>query len=79
VIHSTSGRRLAALTAAVLLGLGLTTFGASPAAAAGVGYVRLAHLSPDTPEVDVYQSAQGGSAPAQKFPGVGYDTVSNYL
>jgi hypothetical protein len=79
VIHSTRGRRLAAFTAAALLGLGLTTFAASPASAAGVGYVRLAHLSPDTPEVDVYLKAVGGSAPAQKFPGVGYGTVSKYL
>lgn len=79
MIHSTPGRRLAAITAAVLLGLGLTTLAASPASAAGVGYVRLAHLSPDTPDVDVYLKAVGGSSPAQKFPGVGYGTVSKYL
>jgi hypothetical protein len=52
---------------------------AAPAAAAGsVGYVRLAHLSPDTPDVDVYLSAVTGGTP-QRFPGVGYGTVSNYL
>jgi hypothetical protein len=50
-----------------------------PAAAAGpVGYVRLAHLSPDTPDVDVYLSAVTGGA-TQRFPGVGYGTVSTYL
>lgn len=50
-----------------------------PAVAAGpVGYVRLAHLSPDTPDVDVYLSAVSGGA-AQRFPGVGYGTVSTYL
>jgi hypothetical protein len=52
---------------------------AAPAAAAGpVGYVRLAHLSPDTPDVDVYLNAVTGGTP-QRFPGVGYGTVSNYL
>ena len=50
-----------------------------PAVAAGpVGYVRLAHLSPDTPDVDVYLSAVSGGT-AQRFPGVGYGTVSTYL
>ncbi len=51
----------------------------SPASAADqVGYVRLAHLSPDTPNVDVYLSAVGGGSP-QVFPGVGYGVVSKYL
>jgi hypothetical protein len=79
VIHSIPGRRLAALAAAALLGLGLTALGASPASAAGVGYVRLAHLSPDTPDVDVYLKPVSGNTQAQKFPGVGYGTVSKYL
>jgi hypothetical protein len=79
VIYSIPGRRLAALAAAALLGLGLTTIAASPASAAGVGYVRLAHLSPDTEPVDVYLSAVNGSMAEQKFPGVGYGTVSKYL
>ena len=51
---------------------------APPAAAAAVGYVRLAHLSPDTPPVDVYLSSVAGGA-AKKFPAVGYGTVSTYL
>ncbi|MEV6924210.1 DUF4397 domain-containing protein [Dactylosporangium sp. NPDC051485] len=72
-------RRLAALAAAALLGLGLTVVEASPAAAAGVGYVRLAHLSPDTPAVDVYLSSVSGAIPQQKFDAVGYGTVSKYL
>ncbi|MGI5237381.1 DUF4397 domain-containing protein [Dactylosporangium sp. CA-139066] len=72
-------RRLAALAAAALVGLGLTMVEASPAAAAGVGYVRLAHLSPDTPAVDVYLSSVTGSIPQQKFDAVGYGTVSKYL
>jgi hypothetical protein len=53
---------------------------ATPAAAAGpMGYVRLAHLSPDTPNVDVYLSTVGGSGAPQVFPGVGYGVVSKYL
>ncbi|GGM62655.1 DUF4397 domain-containing protein [Dactylosporangium sucinum] len=72
-------RRLAALVAATLLGLGLTLADASPASAAGVGYVRLAHLSPDTPAVDVYLSSVTGAVPQQKFPAVGYGVVSKYL
>ncbi|GAA3451360.1 DUF4397 domain-containing protein [Dactylosporangium matsuzakiense] len=72
-------RRLAALAAAALLGLGLTVVGAAPAVAAGVGYVRLAHLSPDTPPVDVYLSSVNGAVAQQKFDAVGYGTVSKYL
>jgi hypothetical protein len=50
-----------------------------PAVAAGqVGYVRLAHLSPDTPNVDVYLTPVGGGK-AQVFPGVGYGVLSKYL
>jgi hypothetical protein len=49
------------------------------AAAASVGYVRLAHLSPDTPEVDVYLSSVSGGLAPKKFPGVGYGVVSDYL
>lgn len=51
---------------------------ATPAQAAAVGYVRLAHLSPDTPAVDVYLSSVAGGEP-RKFPAVGYGTVSTYL
>src|SRR5256885_1071433 len=54
--------------------------GGTPAAAADpVGYVRLAHLSPDTPNVDVYLSTVGGSGAPQVFPGVGYGVISKYL
>ncbi|MET7418495.1 DUF4397 domain-containing protein [Dactylosporangium sp. NPDC005555] len=71
--------RIGAFAAAVLLGLGVSLIGASPASAAGVGYVRLAHLSPDTPAVDVYLSAVDGSMATQKFDAVGYGVVSKYL
>ena len=52
--------RAAAVAAALLIGLVSTTFGATPASAeAAIGYVRLAHLSPDTPKVDVYLNKVG--------------------
>jgi hypothetical protein len=73
-------RRRKTLVLAVVLSAMLSPLLATvPAAAAGpVGYVRLAHLSPDTPDVDVYLSAVTGGA-TQRFPGVGYGTVSTYL
>jgi hypothetical protein len=56
------------------------TVSASPAAAAaGDGYVRLAHLSPDTPAVDVYLKSQSGKTKPQTFPGVAYGVMSPYL
>ncbi|MEV0566172.1 DUF4397 domain-containing protein [Dactylosporangium sp. NPDC050588] len=79
MIGASLRRRTAALSAAALLGLGLSFAGASPASAAGVGYVRLAHLSPDTPAVDVYLSSVSGSMATQKFDAVGYGVVSKYL
>ncbi|HZM82999.1 MAG TPA: DUF4397 domain-containing protein [Candidatus Limnocylindrales bacterium] len=52
---------------------------ASPVHAQDVGYVRLAHLSPDTPEVDVYLNSQSSGFKEQVFPGVGYGVMSKYL
>ncbi len=42
------------------------------------GYLRLAHLSPDAPRVDVYLEGPRGDEPT-KVPGVGYGVVSDYL
>jgi hypothetical protein len=72
---------LVALLAASILGLALAALApsAASAATAKVGYVRLAHLSPDTPDVDVYLDSVSSSAKEQVFPGVGYGTVSPYL
>ncbi|MEV6522459.1 DUF4397 domain-containing protein [Longispora sp. NPDC051575] len=53
--------------------------GAAPAQAASVGYVRLAHLSPDTPAVDVYLSSVGGGITPKVFPAVGYGVLSTYM
>jgi Domain of unknown function (DUF4397) len=73
--------RITAICAATIMGAGMSALIASPAAgAATVGYVRLAHLSPDTPEVDVYLSKVGDSSfERQKFPHVGYGVMSAYL
>ncbi|SFO89346.1 protein of unknown function [Geodermatophilus dictyosporus] len=69
-----AGRLLAvtALTAAVV------GFPASAAHAAEGGLLRLAHLSPDTPAVDVYVDSVADPAVGQVFPGVDYGTVSEY-
>ena len=67
--------RLTRLLAALCLML-LPVVAATPATAAQNGYVRLAHLSPDTPEVDVYFSSFSGRT--KVFPGVSYATVSPY-
>lgn len=79
-LSGSSTRALASLTLAALAAVGVTAFTATPAAAAAdVGYVRLAHLSPDTPEVDVYLSSVTGKVKEQVFKGVGYGVVSAYL
>ncbi|MGY1650051.1 DUF4397 domain-containing protein [Geodermatophilus sp. SYSU D01119] len=63
---------VAALTAG-LAGLPLPA-----ASAADGGLLRLAHLSPDTPAVDVYVDSVADPAAGQVFPAVGYGTVSDY-
>jgi hypothetical protein len=72
-------RRLTSLAAVAVVAIGLSVLDSTPASAAGVGYVRLAHLSPDTPNVDVYLSSPTGAIPAKTIPGVGYGVVSDYL
>lgn len=63
---------LTALTFALLL----------PSAAAGttstIGWVRLAHLSPNTPPVDVYLYPYGGATPQLTLKHVAYGTLSPY-
>jgi hypothetical protein len=49
-----------------------------PAQAAGSCYVRLAHLSPDTPAVDVTVTTFGRPDWSIKLKGVGYGDVSGY-
>nr|WP_296068849.1 DUF4397 domain-containing protein [uncultured Actinoplanes sp.] len=71
-------RRLGGATAA-LAAFASVTLLATPARAAGDGYVRLAHLSPDTPAVDVYLKAESSAAKEQTFRGVAYGAMSQYL
>lgn len=47
-------------------------------AAAGEGYVRLAHLSPDTPAVDVYLYSDGDTKPQLVLRHVAYGALSPY-
>jgi hypothetical protein len=72
-------RRLGSAAAALAAFAAITLFASPAGAAAGDGYVRLAHLSPDTPAVDVYLKAQSASSKQQKFPGVAYGVMSPYL
>lgn len=69
---------LGAVLCAVLLPMA-PAHAATAGSADGVGYVRLAHLSPDTPEVDVYLNSQSGAVAEQIFRGVGYGVMSNYM
>lgn len=77
-VSSTIARRVG-ITAVSALALITTVVGAPPAHAAGIAYVRLAHLSPDTPNVDVYLNSQSHSIGEQIFRGVGYGIMSGYL
>jgi hypothetical protein len=51
---------------------------ASASSAAGTGWVRLAHLSPNTPAVDVYLYSFGDPTAQQVLHHVGYGAVSAY-
>ena len=71
-------RRLLGAAAALVAVAAAALPAGSAEAADGDGYVRLAHLSPDTPAVDVYlKPASGGKQ--QRFPGVAYGEMSPYL
>src|SRR6266536_3586423 len=66
---------------AVVLGLAAGTLGlAIPAASAAktAGWLRLAHLSPNTPAVDVYLYSFGDPSARIVLRNVSYGTVSGY-
>ncbi|MGY1747295.1 DUF4397 domain-containing protein [Blastococcus sp. SYSU D00695] len=69
-------------TRAVLVALVLAVAGAvlptGTAQAAGTGLLRLAHLSPDTPPVDVSVDPVSPPGAGWSVPGVGYGTVSDH-
>ena len=69
-------KRFLGLLAAILLAAPLIP--ASAQAAASGSYLRLAHLSPDTPEVDVTVTAFGRPDFSVTLKGVGYGDVSGY-
>ncbi len=72
-----TARRL--LTLLVLLAVAvLGAPGPAGAAPGGGGWVRLAHLSPDTPAVDVRLTADGATEPTVALSGVAYGDVSDY-
>lgn len=77
-LRASTRRRLSG-AAAALAALAAVTLFASPAQAAGAGYVRLAHLSPDTPAVDVYLKSLSNAVKPQVFKGVAYGAMSQYL
>jgi uncharacterized protein DUF4397 len=74
-------RRLAALAVAALAALGLCLVQASPAAAAAPGgYVRLAHLVPDTIACDMYIQLHSVTGDVKKYlPSVKYGGISEYV
>ncbi|HEU0213192.1 MAG TPA: DUF4397 domain-containing protein [Jiangellaceae bacterium] len=55
-----------------------TTVSLPAQAAPALGWIRLAHLSPDTPEVDVYLSSFGDADDPTVLRGVGYGMFSPY-
>ena len=73
-------RRVArtATVAALVTAAGLTGGTAQAAPGDGNGLLRLAHLSPDTPAVDVYVDAVADPDAGVTLEGVGYGTISDY-
>jgi hypothetical protein len=68
---------MALVACALLLGLPAAAASAAPGTA-GTGWIRLAHLSPDTPPVDVYLYSFDNPAARIVLHHVGYGTVSPY-
>jgi hypothetical protein len=76
-----SPRTVLRLGLVALVGLGTGVAGvaaAAPAGAADPSYVRLAHLSPDTPKVDVYMTSYTRPDWKVVLKGVGYGALSPY-
>ena len=71
-------RRLARVLCVVVLGAAGSAAGLPTASAADGGLLRLAHLSPDTPAVDVYVDSVSDPDAGVVLEGVGYGVVSDY-
>lgn len=69
---------MALLVAGGVLVGGTLVGGSAQAAPDGNGLLRLAHLSPDTPAVDVYVDSVADPEAGITLRGVGYGTVSDY-
>jgi hypothetical protein len=81
--HQAPVRRISRLLAAFALAVGLSATVApsalaSPVTKSSVGWLRLAHLSPNTPAVDVYLYSLGNSDAMIVLHHVSYGTVSPY-
>ena len=63
---------------ALLLGIPAAATASASSATAGTGWIRLAHLSPNTPPVDVYLYSFGNSNAQIVLHHVAYGTVSPY-
>lgn len=70
-----------AAAAALIAAAAVALLPVMPAAAAtgATGWVRVAHLSPDTKQVDVTLSSLSGSTVLYKLSSVGYGAVSQYI
>lgn len=71
-----SAVRLVLMSLAILAGAALV--GPTAQALPAEGWIRLAHLSPDTPKVDVYLSSFGRDDAPTVLRGVGYGVFSDY-
>jgi hypothetical protein len=67
-----------AATSALLLGIPAAATAYASSATTGTGWIRLAHLSPNTPAVDVYLYSFGNSNAMIVLHHVAYGTVSPY-
>jgi len=65
-------------TSALLLGIPVAATAYASSATSGTGWIRLAHLSPNTPAVDVYLYSFGNSNARIVLRHVAYGTVSLY-
>lgn len=70
--------RMASLLAPAALALWLVAGAGAASASGGSGWLRLAHLSPNTPAVDVYLYSAGDSKAMLVVHHVAYGTVSGY-
>ncbi len=79
LILSRSGLRAALIACAVAVGLLVNIGSASSSVTAKTGWLRLAHLSPNTPAVDVYLYSFRNPQAMVVLHHVSYGTVSPYL